>query len=226
MFYTNTRSLSNPPTPELEKLQDRTVLSDIRPLGSPIRLGMAASFAVVAVLCPGQSAAAVKRPPSPAAAQHAFGRWLHARYRSITGYWTCPRAQIAGDTAGCLAEVRVVGIRHLVFAAARMRNGRIAFVHSETRWVRRWSAYSRTLLRGGNRDLAGEASVNSPAFDWWWLAAGALGPWQRHLRSFVVSAFDGDSRGFGRFYNFSCRVGGRVLTCTNALGDAMRYRAA
>jgi hypothetical protein len=29
-------------------------------------------------------------PPAPSAATQAFGRWLHFRYGSVKGYWTCP----------------------------------------------------------------------------------------------------------------------------------------
>src|SRR5437773_7501647 len=46
-------------------------------------------------------------PPTPAGATQAFGRWLHGRYGSVEGYWTCPIAQRYDNRIDCLAEVHV-----------------------------------------------------------------------------------------------------------------------
>ncbi|HET7048185.1 MAG TPA: hypothetical protein VFI54_07965 [Solirubrobacteraceae bacterium] len=70
----------------------------------------------------------------------------------------------------------------------------------------------------------GRAQVNSPAFDWAWLAAGAHYNYTRHKRSFTVVDYDGNSSGYGKIFDFSCRTGGALIQCTNAFGDSMRYR--
>jgi hypothetical protein len=191
-----------------------------------IRVGLLGAFlAVVVLVCARESRAVATGAPTSPEATRAFGRWLDNRYGSAHGYWTCPKGQIFRNSAGCLAEVLVARTRHLTSADATMRNGRIIFVHvSDTRWVRRWSVFSATVLRrGASYHLPGKASVNSSAFDWWWLASGAYSSWQRDRRSFVVNALDGNSAGLGRIYKFACGVLGRTVTCKNVLGDAMRY---
>src|SRR5256885_7625167 len=57
-------------------------------------------------------------PPNPAAATQAFGRWLHAHYGSVRGYWTCPLSQRYDNRIDCLAEVQVAETRHLTAVAA------------------------------------------------------------------------------------------------------------
>ena len=89
-------------------------------------------------------------------------------------------------------------------------------------WFRRWSSYSRRPLAGF--DTPGKASVNSPAFDWAFLALGAGDGWKRGRKSFSVNSYDGDSAGLRRFFVFRCGVRGALVTCRNAFGDAMRYR--
>ena len=176
--------------------------------------------ALVALVLPGAVAAG---PPSPAAATRAFGRWLQHRYVRPVGYWTCPRAQAFENRAACAAEVRVGKRWHFVDASARLRGGRVAISRvDEVVWTRRWSTYVRRSLPGA--DTPGKASVNGRAYDWRWLAAGAYDGWRRGRRTFTANAYDGYWRGLGRFYLFRCAVRGGLITCRNALGDAMRYR--
>lgn len=155
---------------------------------------------------------------TPAAAKAAFGRFIQRRYPSARGYWTCPAAQ----DFGCLAEVGVAGKRHLISATARASGTAIVIVNVRDRsWVRRWSPYTKEVIRGFNSP--GSASVNSPYFDWAFLAAQAHEAWQQQRKSFRAQAFDGRETGWQVFYDFGCKTRASLITCTNALGDSIRY---
>jgi len=174
---------------------------------------------VVALLISGTVAGG---PPSPAAATRAFGHWLQKRYVAPKGYWTCPADQRFDNRADCTAEVRVGQKHHFVEATGRLSRGRVVFsrVHDEA-WVRRWSRYSHRPIAGF--DTPGKASVNSPAFDWAFLAQGLQRPAESRT-SFRVNSHDGYSAGLGKFFIFRCVVRGDLATCRNAFGDAMRYK--
>ena len=166
-------------------------------------------------------------PPTPDVATQAFGRWLHRRYGSLKGRWTCPGAQRFGSRIECVAEVRVAERRHLTFASATLSGAHVVFSHiRDTAWVRRWSPYSRRDLTGPQSfNVPGKASENSPAFDWAFIAQGAAAEWRRH-RAFHVDGYDGDASGWQRFFDFACSVHAPVVVCANAFGDAMRYKPA
>jgi hypothetical protein len=107
-----------------------------------------------------------------------------------------------------------------VYASAVYRNGAIWFdsVSAQT-WNRHWWPYSRHWIAGGP---PGIASVNSNAYGWGFLASGVV-----RLKDGAhakILGYDGDSTGLARFYRFTCSRRGAVITCRNALGDAMRYR--
>lgn len=105
-----------------------------------------------------------------------------------------------------------------------MRNGHVVFSHlSGYTWTRHWWPYSRHfILRSQEPQVPGVVSVNSNAYDWGWLAMGAGGLKDGQTRR--VDAFDGYASGFLRFFIFTCSRHGSVITCRNALGDAMRYK--
>jgi hypothetical protein len=65
-------------------------------------------------------------------------------------------------------------------------------------------------------------SVNSPAYDWGFLAEGARSATRGH--PVRLDAYDGYGAGWFTFYLFTCSARSELITCTNALGDAMRYR--
>jgi hypothetical protein len=64
--------------------------------------------------------------------------------------------------------------------------------------------------------------VNGPAYDWGWLAGQAGGIKAGHTRQ--ADALDGNDTGLTRFFTFTCSRRSELITCRNALGDAMRYR--
>ena len=165
-------------------------------------------------------------PPSPAASTAAFGRWLHDSYGNVRGYWTCPLGQTYGQEVACLAEVRVGQTWHLTSATATLSGGRVVFPkNSDQSWVRRWSPYARHyLVRGGGFTVPGIISVNSPSFDWAWLALGARANW-KHRREFHLDGYDGQGKGLMRFFDFACSVQQNAVSCHNTFGDAMRYIA-
>ena len=89
----------------------------------------------------------------------------------------------------------------------------------DTPWVRHWWPFSRHfILRSDESQVPGEISVNSPAYDWGFLAecAGNL--------PFRCDAYDGNGTGLFRFFLFTCSGSRDLVTCTNRLGDSMRYR--
>ncbi len=182
----------------------------------------AAAVAAALVLLGAVPAAASARLTS-ASALSAFRGWISSRLPGARGYATCPQAQIFGNQGICLAEVKSAGRFHMLHAAPTLRHGRIVLLYkSDTAWSRRWSRFSQRVIAGFG--TPGSASVNSPAYDWAWLASHAHYDWRRHLRSFSVVDFDGDSSGFEHLFTFHCRAGRRTITCTNALGDSIRYR--
>jgi hypothetical protein len=202
-----------------------------------MRRGILALAVVCAVLAQTASASPA-RTPTPAAATAALGRYLHQLYGGIHGYWTCPGPAIE-RRVDCIAEVRAGNRWHQVELSAWIRRGVIAFttttneagdvvvsigcLHRQS-WVRRWSPYSRHYIQRSREDqVPGVVSVNGPAYDWGWLALGAERLKDRETHQ--VGAVDGyTGPGVGRFFSFTCSRRGALITCRNALGDAMRYR--
>jgi hypothetical protein len=162
------------------------------------------------------------RVPGAAASTAAFGRYLHHRYGPVRGHWICPTAQAFPITGyrGCLAEVKAGRKWHHLSAGARFSGPRVVIsVGAVTTWVRRWWPYSRHFIRVGPKPWApGTISVNSPAYDWWFLARCAHGQKRKCI------AFDGLAQGFFRFYSFTCVGRHGLIVCTNRIGDVMRYR--
>lgn len=110
---------------------------------------------------------------------------------------------------------------------ARRRHGAISLETltdgAAVTWVRQWSPYSRHfILRSDEPQVPGVISVNSPAYDWGWLARCVTVV--KAARTVSCDAYDGDNSGLTRFYSFACAKHAGVVTCTNKLGDAMRWR--
>lgn len=167
-------------------------------------------------------AASARKPPSARAAMAALRHLLVHRYGSVQGDLTCPADQYDGVGLGCTAEVRAGKTWHQLSAEALLTHGRVTFTHLyAVCWRRHWWPYSRhSILRSHEGQVPGVVSVNSPAYDWGWLALCARSLKGRAGR---CDALDGQSQGLMRFYFFNC-FGSRTVTCTNALGDVMRYR--
>lgn len=191
-----------------------------------MRTGLAALLVALAVAAPDALGASTTAAPRPAPATAAFGRLLRGLYGPIHGYWTCFPPAIAGRV-DCMAEFHAAGRWHEVSGSARWYHGVIAITifsnGAAVTWVRRWSPYSRRyILRSDEPQVPGVVSVNGPAYDWGWLAqaAGEVKAGQTKR----LSAYDGDANGIQRFEIFTCSRPGGLITCRNALGDAMRYR--
>lgn len=149
--------------------------------------------------------------------------WISSRYANAHGYWTCPSAQMNAGIGFCYAEIKAGARFHFLAATAKLEGNQVVLSSkSDTSWRRHWSRFTRHVIAGTG--ASGVASVNSPVYDWAWLAAGAEYGWRQHRRVFSANAFDGGSQGFGKFFSFRCHVHGRTITCTNSLGDSMRYR--
>lgn len=191
-----------------------------------VRALLLAALAMTATAVTPVKGATATPAPSPAAATAAFGRLLHQLYGEMHGYWTCPPPAILGRI-DCLAEVRAGREWHQLAMSARRRTGEIVLTTSPDgaahSWARRWTPYSRHfILRSNEPQVPGVVSVNSPAYDWGWLAGLAHGLKAGQTRR--LSALDGDASGLERFFVFTCTARGTMITCRNALGDGMRYR--
>ncbi len=178
-------------------------------------------------LLPATAAGSVSSAPkglTPQAATAAFGHLLRQFYGSVHGYWTCPARASFNGNVDCMGEVEAGGEWHMVSARAYRYHGIVDFhLPRAVTWTRRWSPYSRHfILRSREPQAPGVVSANSPAYDWGWLALRAddLKDGQR----VAADAYDGNAAGFERFYRFTCVRRGGLITCRNALGDAMRYR--
>lgn len=188
----------------------------------------AAVLAVVCALVVPSASAAAAHAPTPAAAAAALGTLLHQLYGGLHGSWACSGPVISGRI-DCLAEVHSDRQWHEVALSARLRNEVIVFMtltnHSAQTWVRRWSPYSRHFIVRFGEAAPGVASVNSPSdfYDWGWIAGQAAGLKPGQIRT-VAANDTGSSRAFERFFTFACSRRGGLITCRNALGDAMRYR--
>lgn len=193
------------------------------------------TLAVVVVLALATSASVsagtTAKAPSGKVATAALGRYLHHRYGSVYGYWQCPAAVKAiaptgGPAVGCEAEVRARGTWHMVTTLAYLQHGRIKFNldprHSFASWQRRWSRFSHRVLSWPGSHLRGVASVNTPAYDWGFIAlcAAKTHPSQAHR----CLGADWTEAGHFRIYRFTCNVRTTLVACANPLGDAMRYR--
>jgi hypothetical protein len=174
-------------------------------------------FAFV-LAAPGASASH-PHAPSPATAKAAFGHLLHRLYGRIHGYWTCPYQYPPSPSDFCLGEVHAGRQWHEVGADARNNHGEIVFdgLFAQT-WTRHWWPYSHHWVAPS----PGVASVNSSAYGWGFIASGLV-----HLKDGAhtkLLGYDGDQAGLLRFYLFNCSRKGKLITCRNRLGDAMRYR--
>jgi hypothetical protein len=93
-----------------------------------------------------------------------------------------------------------------------------------TAWVRHWSPYARHFIRRSDeRQVPGVISVNSPAYDWGFLLTDCDTAF-RPGRTSRCDAYDGNGGGLFHFFMFTCSESGDLVTCTNALGDSVRYR--
>jgi hypothetical protein len=188
-----------------------------------VLVALIAAVVTAAALLTPVSIASPIAAPAPAKATAAFGRWLQARYGDVHGYWTCPRAQTIGTRIDCLAEVQAGRTWHQTAASATLRGSRIIFSHAfDSTWVRHWWPYSRRFIIRSHEDPPGVISVNSSAYDWGWIALGALST--KPGQTVRVDGYDGMGAGWFRFFTFSCTAHGGLITCANALGDAMHYR--
>ncbi len=167
------------------------------------------------------AAARVRLTPHSEAA--AFLRWISARYPHHHGYWVCPQGQIFGNSGVCLAEMKVGRQFHSLHASPTIQHGHVVLLYEyDTAWTRQFSPFTKRVIAGFH--TPGTASVNSPAYDWAWLAGGAHYDWSHGQRVFSVLDYDGDSSGFDYLFTFHCRTHGPTIVCRNPLGDAIRYR--
>jgi hypothetical protein len=184
-----------------------------------LALAFTAVLAVAAFALPGGAGAI-----SSSDAHSTFVQWLQRQFGYTSGYATCPSAQASSGRANCTAEFSLGRTHHLTTATVTDVGGALTASSSRDRhWLRHWSKYSHDHL--GDFMTPGSISVNSPAYDWSFTAAGIYyRGFKQHRSTFTVDGYDGLVTGLKTFYFFQCRVSGQLASCHNAFGDAIRYR--
>jgi hypothetical protein len=138
-----------------------------------------------------------------------FGDVLRTRYPGWSGFNTCLPTEVQGQL-DCWAELHR-GNRYRIVESATGTSR----VHAE--WTRALQPVPAGTLR--TFGAAGSAVANSTAFDWGVVIGGMLG---RDLPA-NVSSVSGDSGSRPpELFTFTCS-GRAVVTCSNAVGDLVRY---
>ena len=163
----------------------------------------------------------------------AFVDYLHATYPGgLLYYGICPPSDQYEGTQACEAELLVSGAWRRLAATATLSGEAYAFAEFfDHAWRRQWTPYAHRYTTGPYENghgfhVPGVASTNGAPYDWGWIVAGAyyVG-WKEHRGTFTVYGMDGrGTPGLGHFYQFYCRTRRGLVTCTNALGDSIRYR--
>jgi hypothetical protein len=195
-------------------------------------IAVIATTALVGCGSGAKHASAPSRGLGAPAATAAFGHFLSQRYGAIhNAYLTCSLPAPPGRV--CTAEFRTGQKWHQGETEASMKSGRITFAPFEVySWVRRWEPYSRRpLVDSGPKPYPpGVVSTNldftritEGVYSQWTLADCSLHLADSQARTCTAAA-RADADGLGRFYDFTCLRDGVVITCLNAMGDAIRYR--
>lgn len=157
--------------------------------------------------------------------EQAFVRWLDRHHPGFRGHSVCPSEGAARqpERPPCVAELHN-GTNYVEVWAMPSLESPVVFHHISTgSWTRRWSKYSRPPQRISR----GLISVNATGFDWRWLVLGVDYECRRkHRETCTASALDGQFGGYPLydvFFDFRCQTRGRLISCRNKLGDALRW---
>jgi hypothetical protein len=164
------------------------------------------------------------RATTPSKATTAFAALIKSRYGDQPGLRRCARVDYSKTELACWAEIYRGKQRRMVSATASIPDSTIVFRQVRSRsWTRRWTSVPARVVRSFG--APGTASANSPAFDRAFLIGFAYDAFNRHKLPATSVAVDGDRSGMpDAMFRFRCTLSGRLITCTNALGDALRYR--
>ena len=159
-------------------------------------------------------------PPREATA--AFSALIAARYPGERGFRACSHVSYSPTEIACWAELSKGTARRMVSATASP-GSKVVFTKVASRtWIRRWAPVPQRLVH--DFGATGTATANSPAFDWAFLLGFADGRYRQHTLPASFFAVDGNRSGMpAAMFRFRCMLAGRVVTCANALGDALRY---
>ena len=163
------------------------------------------------------------RTPTPREATAAFAALIASRYPDQRGLRRCAPVDYSKTELACWAELSKGKRRRMVSATASAPDSAIVFTRVRSRsWTRRWTPVPARVVRSFG--APGTASANSPAYDWAFLIGFAYDAFERHKLPAASVAVDGDRSGMpDAMFRFRCSLDGRLITCTNALGDALRY---
>jgi hypothetical protein len=162
------------------------------------------------------------RKLTPSVEKSVFDEVLMRRFSTI-GYRACPSEQISGTHGLCVAELKAGAVHYIVFGTIRLSPQNRVFVATihQDHWLRRWVDVPYGVVH--EFKASGKAVANNPQFAWGFLIGAAHERFRNYQPQFIVDAHDGKSAGLLRFYIFRCHAGFRVVSCENALGDAIRY---
>jgi hypothetical protein len=156
-------------------------------------------------------------------AKASFRALTDARYGRQPGFWQCAPVNYSKRKLQCWAEIhRGARFRRVsAMATAPPSAPRFTKLRSQA-WTRRWARLPPSIVH--DFGARGTASANGPAYDWAFLLGFADSAFKGHKLPASSIIFDGNSSGFPRaMFRFHCALAGRTITCTNALGDALRY---
>jgi hypothetical protein len=160
---------------------------------------------------------------APDDATASFRALTNARYGSQPGFWRCAPVNYSKRELQCWAEIhRGARYRRIsAMAAAPPSDPRFTNVRSQA-WTRKWRRVSASIVH--EFGARGTASANGAGYDWAFLLGFADSAFRGHKLPASSIVFDGNSSGFPRaMFRFRCALAGRTITCSNALGDALRY---
>ena len=188
-------------------------------------MGLGCVVAVLALLTAGCGSSHAASPNASEAKNRidrAFVLFLQGHHPGFSGPSRCPskRAVVPEERIPCVGEIHK-GKKYVQVWASPTFGATVEFHHVLTRsWTRRWSKYAPAAAPG-------LTSVNSTlrAYDWRWLLLGVDHFCrEKHHASCSAGALDGAWPGYPLFFSFDCTVQGKVITCRNKLGDAVRWR--
>lgn len=141
---------------------------------------------------------------------------------SLEKNYVCPAVEIFNGQSGCYAEYFSAGRWHLVEAGVTVRGDEyVVTIYFKRSWHRRWIMNSHSCLKGWG--VTGKLETNEGTCE-----ASLIKDVPFELRHHHVPRFLGwdgtDTAGFDPMGLYQCRSRAGVITCSNKLGDAVRYR--
>jgi hypothetical protein len=159
---------------------------------------------------------------APREATAAFSALIASRYPGERGFRACSHVDYSPTEIDCWAETSK-GTKRRMISATASPGSKVVFTKVASRsWIRRWTPVAQRLVH--EFGASGTATANSPAYDWAFLLGAAADGFRRQTLPASYFAVDGNRSGMpAAMFRFRCTLAGVVVTCSNALGDELRY---